>query len=391
MLRVTVFWLALIPNYALTSCPFVDRDDYLHEQARLYKALLKDYDPRLSAVSMQTLNSSVELNPGLPRYEAWITLVFMKMIQVVEPEQKVDFIFEYAIDWKDERLRWNASEYCGIERIYLATTDVWIPEVTIIDAHSSQDYREDYKKFVWLNSSGYANYFVPTLTSTICTIKVRDFPFDHQECYIKTMAQSFSAWEYRIRAVLKNTLFENSSAIEDMGNGEWQIKNVSVKSKFADNGDEYATEMNIFVITMKRNASFYITMIIMPSFIINVLSIFGVFLRTADSMGKLGIALTNLMSLTFILGILATALPKTKDLPRIAIFVMLNLCIMVLALVTTLLLTHFKHYIDGDPEVADSTGEKRKRKDGKLFRLAHIGSFVLLEIANLVNFIILVV
>ncbi|KAK6747162.1 hypothetical protein RB195_000402 [Necator americanus] len=259
MLRVTVFWLALIPNYALTSCPFVDRDDYLHEQARLYKALLKDYDPRLSAVSMQTLNSSVELNPGLPRYEAWITLVFMKMIQVV-----------------------------------------------------------------------------------------RDFPFDHQECYIKTMAQSFSAWEYRIRAVLKNTLFENSSAIEDMGNGEWQIKNVSVKSKFADNGDEYATEM-------------------------------------------LGIALTNLMSLTFILGILATALPKTKDLPRIAIFVMLNLCIMVLALVTTLLLTHFKHYIDGDPEVADSTGEKRKRKDGKLFRLAHIGSFVLLEIANLVNFIILVV
>ncbi|ETN81360.1 hypothetical protein NECAME_08537 [Necator americanus] len=142
---------------------------------------------------------------------------------------------------------------------------------------------------------------------------------------------------------------------------------------------------------MKRNASFYITMIIMPSFIINVLSIFGVFLKTADSMGKLGIALTNLMSLTFILGILATALPKTKDLPRIAIFVMLNLCIMVLALVTTLLLTHFKHYIDGDPEVADSSGEKRKRKDGKLFRLAHIGSFVLLEIANLVNFIILVV
>ncbi|KHJ99275.1 hypothetical protein OESDEN_00739 [Oesophagostomum dentatum] len=38
--------------------------------------------------------------------------------------------------------------------------------------HSSEDYRDDYKKFVRIESSGDANFFVPTLTATVCTIDV---------------------------------------------------------------------------------------------------------------------------------------------------------------------------------------------------------------------------
>ncbi|RCN35198.1 hypothetical protein ANCCAN_18944, partial [Ancylostoma caninum] len=181
-------------------------------------------------------------------------------------------------DWRDERLQWNASDYCGIEHIYLSTSDVWIPEITVVEAHSSEDYREDYKKFVWVclklleisqyqqmyphqccgyfiisskmkalrlqvNSSGFANFFVPTLTSTICAIEVQDFPFDHQECYIKMMSQSFSAWEYGIKTTMSPSLAGNSSAFASMGNGEWQIKNVSRQSVFMDTGDQFPFEM----------------------------------------------------------------------------------------------------------------------------------------------------
>ncbi|KAL6738929.1 hypothetical protein Aduo_012425 [Ancylostoma duodenale] len=367
MLLATVCCLALIHSYVLAGCPIVDRTTYIQEQTKLYKALTKDYDPKLPPVTMQVENSSLSsLNPDadLPRYEVLLTLAFMKMVRMVEPEQKLDFLFEYSMEWTDERLQWNVSDYCGIEHIYLAMSDVWIPEITVVEAHSSEDYREDYKKFVWVNSSGSANYFVPTLTSTICAIEVQDFPFDDQECYIKMMSQSFSAWEYGITITMSPGLAGNSSAF---------------------------ALMSIFVIAMKRNSSFYISMVITPSFIINVLSIFGVFLRTADSMGKLGMALTNIMSVTFILGILATALPKTKDLPRIAIYVMVNLCIMVLALTITLVLPYLDHFTIGSFGAKDSMTEKKKRKEGIISKVTHIGLFVLLEIANFTNFIVLVV
>ncbi|VDL67851.1 unnamed protein product [Nippostrongylus brasiliensis] len=75
---------------------------------------------------------------------------------------------------------------------------------------------------------------------------------------------------------------------------------------------------------MKRNPSFYIVVVILPSFLINLLSILGVFLNPDEHVGNLGITLTNIMSLTFVLGILATDLPKTRVLPRIGKLVIIT-------------------------------------------------------------------
>ncbi|KAL6738961.1 hypothetical protein Aduo_012457 [Ancylostoma duodenale] len=68
----------------------------------------------------------------------------------VESEQKLDLLFEYSLGWRDERLKWNVSDYCGIEFIFLSINDIWVPEITIVGAHSSEDYREDYKKFIYV-------------------------------------------------------------------------------------------------------------------------------------------------------------------------------------------------------------------------------------------------
>ncbi|KAK6043261.1 hypothetical protein COOONC_19234, partial [Cooperia oncophora] len=91
--------------------------------------------------------------------------------------------------------------YCGINQLYLAREDVWIPEASIVDTISTVDHREDFKKFVWLNSSGSLELFVPTVTSVTCQIKIRDFPFDSQICSIKVMAQTFSTRLYDIETI----------------------------------------------------------------------------------------------------------------------------------------------------------------------------------------------
>ncbi|VDL67431.1 unnamed protein product [Nippostrongylus brasiliensis] len=145
---------------------------------------------------------------------------------------------------------------------------------------------------------------------------------------------------------------------------------------------------------MKRNPSFYITMVIMPSFVINVLSILGVFLKSADSLGQLTIALTNIMSLTFVLGILATVLPKTKGLPRIAIYVILNLVIMVVALLVVLVTPHLVKISTGgralSPKEMEAGDNVERRMTTRARAALDAILLILLEIANLVNFIIFV-
>ncbi|CAJ0604183.1 unnamed protein product [Cylicocyclus nassatus] len=383
MLLLATIYLLGCTTYVLAECPINDRKSYFNEQLRLHNTLFKDYVPKLPAIAMQEPNSTAD-NGNFPRFEVLLTLVYMKLIQMVEPEQKVEFLFEYSMKWRDERLEWNPEDYCGLDNIYVSRLDVWIPDITIVDAHSSADYRDDYNKFVHISS---IHNIYPD-EPTVCALDVQNFPFDRQECAINMMSQLYSMREYGIKLAFAPALLNNKTAFDNMGNEEWRIKNVTTMRVHHDIGYEDPVEISSFVILMKRSPSFYITMIITPSFVINILSIFGVFLKSADSMGKLGMALTNIMSLTFILGILATALPKTKGLPKIAIYIMGNLLIMVFALTTTLVLPYVKRFLSGLGE--SSTASSKRKLESKLHRLAEYALFVLFEIANLVNFIVLI-
>ncbi|CAJ0604191.1 unnamed protein product [Cylicocyclus nassatus] len=271
----------------------------------------------------------------------------------------------------------------GIESLELLLRLIW--------KNQSEDFREENKRFVRVNSTGHAGFFVPTITATICAIDVQKFPFDKQECPIKLMSQAFSPNEYNIDIGLSPEIDTGTMAFENMGNGEWELRNVSVNIKeYESDLEQFSYKMNTFVVSMERNPQFYITMVILPSFVINILSIYGVFLKSADSMGKLGMALTNIMSLTFILGILATALPKTKGLPRIAIYVMVNLFIMVLALLATVILPYVNWFVSNRNEFSEKSSEKRKRNINRMSWIIEYGMIALLELANLINFIVLV-
>ncbi|VDO18063.1 unnamed protein product [Heligmosomoides polygyrus] len=360
MFAATVTALLFAPSGIVDSCLILNRTDFLREQTRLYKTLFKDYDARLPAV-ITIDNSSRADGADLPRYNVAVVLSILKLISMDESEQKANFLFEYQMEWQDERIGWTPSEYCGIKHIYVSRQDVWIPEVTIIDAHSSQDYREEYKKFVWVNSTGHMGYFVPTVTATVCAIKTRDFPFDSQHCPVKMMTQSFSAREYGIEAKLSPAMFD-----------------LDVRE-----------QMNSFEFSIKRNPSFYIAVVITPSFVVNILCIIGLFLRAGNSMAKLGMALTNVMSLTFIYGILASVLPKTDELPKIAIYVVVNLCLIVAALVCVIVLPHVRLRRRTD-KIKEKLDEKKDNEDPTICCSLNLGLFIAFELANLTNFLVLV-
>ncbi|XGW31544.1 hypothetical protein V3C99_010030 [Haemonchus contortus] len=385
MFIISSMLIILLVNYAIQSCEIHNQSDFVTQETLLYDKIMKDYKPKLPAISTVANNSRA--GPNIPRFEVSAALSYLKLISVVEPQQKVDFIMEYRMRWNDERLKWTSSDYCGINELYLAREDVWVPKVTIVDAIATTDYREDFKKFARLNSSGSLEYFVPTVTSTACQIKIRNFPFDTQICAIKVMAQTFSARQYGIKTKSLATAYAK------MGNGEWQIRNVSVRSEMVDNGEGFLIEINYFDVLMIRNPSFYVTVVITPSFIINVLCIFGLFLK-ADRMTKLGVALTNILSLTFILGILATVVPKTDEIPKIGVFVVVNLALMVGSLGIIVLISYVR--LGGSEseqkkeKLENGSMADRSTKSTKSMRAIKGLLHILLQLANLTNFLVLV-
>jgi len=39
----------------------------------------------------------------------------------------------YGKTWKDYRLRWNATEFDGLAHVYLRTSDIWTPDITLVN------------------------------------------------------------------------------------------------------------------------------------------------------------------------------------------------------------------------------------------------------------------
>ncbi|VDO46546.1 unnamed protein product [Haemonchus placei] len=381
MFAATVTVLIVTYSGLLHCCTILNRTDFVREEALLRKKLLENYNPKVPI--LVTKSDGVDI----PRLELDLSLGFLKLKRMDEPEQKVDFIFEYQMDWDDERLTWDPSEHCGIDRIYLSREEVWIPEVTVTQAESSQDFREDYKKFLQLNSSGHLIFFVPTVTSVLCSVKVRDFPFDSQTCSIKMMTHSFRATEYGI----------------NMGNGEWQMKSLttglerivfddgSIVEIFGNDSQKSPMFEGSFDLFMERNPSFYIAIVIIPSFIINVICIIGLFL-SSSKMSQLGMALTNIMSLTFILGILADVLPKVDELPKIGVYVVVNLALITASLFIVLLLPHLplpsclRSWVKAEKDSGKEVDDEKTINANP----ANIALIILLELANLVNFLVLI-
>ena len=61
--------------------------------------------------------------------------------------------------------------------------------------------------------------------------------------------------------------------IKFQGNGEWRILNMDIVN---DNG------LPSIRLVLKRNPSFYICLMILPTFVINLLTIYGLFIEAAD-------------------------------------------------------------------------------------------------------------
>ncbi|KHJ76175.1 hypothetical protein OESDEN_24205 [Oesophagostomum dentatum] len=71
---------------------------------------------------------------------------------------------------------------------------------------------------------------------------------------------------------------------------------------------------------MKRNPSYYIALIITPSFVLTFLCIAGLFTSplVVDDLEKFCMGLTTIMSTAVMIGIVAENIPKTKVLPKLS-------------------------------------------------------------------------
>ncbi|CAI5453210.1 unnamed protein product [Caenorhabditis angaria] len=332
--------------------------EFLENQDRLIDDLYAKYSSKRAPIyTLERGNGS----DAIPKFVVTMVSGYLKLIEVSNPEERATFVFDFTASWEDARLSWNSTEYGGISYLYLPITEVWVPEIAIVDCIDIKTLMSDEMKNVLIKSDGKIAFYQSEVVSVVCEMDVYKFPMDKHTCGVSVIYYSFLPTEYSINASFGAMV----RPISEAGNGEWQVESIQmgyelvsdnittivIHPKIKNFGFSFYFQ-NKFQLTMKRNPSFYVVLVILPAYFINLLSIVALFCNIENLPEKFQVGLTNIMSMSFIMVILADDLPKTKKIPLLAIYVLTSLAIILAAMVVVVIIPKIKNrmrvvYING--------------------------------------------
>ncbi|KAJ8304826.1 hypothetical protein KUTeg_018409 [Tegillarca granosa] len=214
--------------------------------------------------------------------------------------------FYISSKWNDCRLKWNASQFQGIDRFIIPYKRVWIPDMTLYDnsaAHSLPGMK-DYS--VKVSNDGKVQYNFPTVITSLCAINVKFFPFDYQKCGL-----TFGSWAYPGSDI--NITSDEPDTESYVRNTEWEVLGIPFERNenfFPSLNESYPTIT--YYLNLKRKPLFYVMNMLFPCLLITFVATFG-FMLPPDSGEKVNLSITVLLSLAVFQLIVLETIPASGD------------------------------------------------------------------------------
>ncbi|PAV56878.1 hypothetical protein WR25_20680 isoform C [Diploscapter pachys] len=130
------------------------------------------------------------------------------------------------------------------------------------------------------------------------------------------------------------------------GNAEWSLFNVSVRHmRFQEEGEERVEIHYIF--HLKRKPTYYLTVIVAPTFLISALSILGIFSSSSNEGPrgeKVSLGLGSLLAMSVLLGIVAGAMPKSNSIPLLGYYILIVILLCAIAVTVSMIFLSVSRY-----------------------------------------------
>ena len=317
---ILVLWIMTIWVYSGVNCQSIEEAKTLHAD------LLKDYNKFVRPVRNQSKPVNVYFH---------FALVAIQDFDEVKEHFSVTGVF--FLHWIDQNMKWNKRNYGNITSVLIGYKDVWVPEIILTNPSQKLDsYGKEWQVIRYF-SYGFATWYPADLIKATCSLDLRYFPFDIQECSMELYVWAYTANEVRLISARDDI----DTDIMRGEHGMWKLLNTSVKAE-VDNDIYRAT----LTFRLKRKSLYVIVNIVLPILFLSVLNVL-VFILPAESGERVSYAITVLLSIAVFMTIITDTLPKKSEpLPLISYFLMVGLIVSALTSLLTILNLRIYHKDD---------------------------------------------
>ncbi|CAG5127639.1 unnamed protein product, partial [Candidula unifasciata] len=302
---------------------YADENEY-----RLVRDLMSSYDKRIRP----SLNHSETLN-------VTFGLALAQIIDVDEKNQILTTNCWLNQIWTDFSLRWDPAKYGGIKVLRLPYDEVWKPDILLHNYADVSTFVSSISSNLIVSNDGNVTWFSMVIFKSSCSINVRYFPFDAQNC-----SMQFASWSYDGNQVnlLMNT--DRGDTSNFIPNSEWELISLLVdrRTRFLSVCLSVCLSVRSSVRSSRRPL-FYIFNMILPCLIITLVALLGFYIPS-DSGEKVTMGITTLLSMTVFMMLVTENMPPTSDvLPLVGLYYGVTIFIVSFATAMTVLTLNIHH------------------------------------------------
>ncbi|RVE48150.1 hypothetical protein evm_007210 [Chilo suppressalis] len=224
--------------------------------------------------------------------------------------------------WTDYHLRWNTSDFDGIDVIRIPYERVWKPDIILYN-NADPNYRSAViNTNVIVKYTGEVTWLSHGIYVSVCDINVEQFPFDIQLCTMK-----WASWTYDGFQLDLKKQFDGGDTTNYQTNGEFDL----VSFEAIRHNQYYSCCVEpypdiTYVIKLRRRPMFYVFNLILPCLLINGIALL-VFYVPSESGEKVTLGISALLSMTVFLMTIRDTLPPTEKTPLISLYYGVSTCL----------------------------------------------------------------
>ncbi|KRY38221.1 Acetylcholine receptor subunit alpha-type deg-3 [Trichinella spiralis] len=229
--------------------------------------------------------------------------------------------------WYDELLAWNPKDFGGVESVVVPHDLVWLPDTYLYNG--IEMVRETAERWssviISMNPSNvlsldtanvsdkaFVTFRYPAIYKFTCNMNILYFPFDQHSCTL-----TFGSWMFDTTGIDYYPMMEDVYMEDYIEHSEWSV----ISFRAYRDVQSYKCCIHPFSLihadlVIRRKPLFTIVNLVIPTAIINFISMFGFFSPTTvtgERTEKVSLGITTLLAMSILLLMVSEEMPTTSD------------------------------------------------------------------------------
>lgn len=189
-----------------------ENSDASNEEYELRKMLFDNYEKESRPI--YNINKPVVVDMGL---------AIQTLEQFNQKTETIKLNIWFRMNWMNQYMNWYNNSNYTISSIDVNPTDIWIPDIELINAASLPEIYT-LKGGMMLYNTGECMWSRPGIFMFSCPLDLHNFPFDIQTCNM-----TFASWIFSNKYLLLKPYDNEAKAVDilnDFSHSEWNIKSI---------------------------------------------------------------------------------------------------------------------------------------------------------------------